>query len=353
MDAASPLKRAFQVQAEFCRCSGADFSGAVLDALAPHVEGDLGGFFTAWAGAGYAELIDAAVALRLLGALHALVLDGRDPRLAAAYPPTPAPQRLAELAPAAALRHAGSVVEFLCSPPQTNEVRRAFALAAGFLRLADQTGLPLRCFEIGASAGLNSLWPFFRFRFGLEPGNGPAFGDPASPVALEGGWRGPPPSLPPVRVVERAACDLHPVRLDDPFQRLRLQAYVWAGQEERLARLKAAIGLAGEHGVEVDAAPAPAWVAARAAPRVGAATVVFHSVMWQYLSDAEHAELDAALAAHGAAATTTAPFAHLAFEPVDRGSHAAHEVRLTTWPGGRTRLLARGHPHARWIEPVG
>ncbi len=352
MDAASPLVRVFQVQAEFCRRSGAEFSGAVLAACVPHVEGALAPFFAPWAGAPYAELIDAAIALRLLGALHAVVLDGRNPELAAAYPPTPAPERLAEAAPAAALRHAAFITDFMRSPPQTNEVRRAFALAPGFLQLAAETGLPLRCFEIGASAGLNSLWPFFRFRFGEAPGEGPGFGDPASSVVLEGGWRGPLPPLPSLQVVERAACDLHPVRLDDPFQRLRLRAYVWAGQEERLARLQAAMSLAEAHGVQVEAAPAPSWVAARAAPRGGAATVVFHSVMWQYLSDAEHGQLEAALAAHGARATADAPFAHLAFEPVDRGSHAAHEVRLTTWPGGETRLLARGHPHAHWVEPL-
>jgi len=30
-----------------------------------------------------------------------------------------------------------------------------------------------------------------------------------------------------------------------------------------------------------------------------------------------------------------------------------HELRLRAWPGGEQRLLARGQPHADWIEWLG
>ena len=343
------MLRALDVQAEFCERSGAVFTAAVARALRPALErGALAELLAPWVDADFPQLVDDAVSLRLLGALHALVLSGRAPELAAAYPPTPAPGRLAELAPSALERHCEFVRGFLRSPPQTNEVRRAFALLPGFLRVAGVTGLPQRTFEVGASAGLLSQWDRFAYDFG----EGIVFGDGASSVRFDGGWRGPPPVLAPVQVVQRYACDLNPVSLADPTQALRLRAYVWAGQEERRERLEAAIALARAHPVEVERADAAAWVRDRAGPCAGTATVVFHSVMWQYLSDADHIALADALEGHGRRATADAPFAHLAFEPPDRGSHAPHETRLTMWPGGETKVLARAHPHAHWIEPV-
>ena len=50
--------------------------------------------------------------------------------------------------------------------PQTNEVRRSACLIGGFLTIARESGLPLRCFEVGASAGLNQLWDRFHYRLG-------------------------------------------------------------------------------------------------------------------------------------------------------------------------------------------
>ena len=43
---------------------------------------------------------------------------------------------------------------FMAHEPQTNEVRRSICHIGGFLEVALATGLlPLRCFEIAASAG--------------------------------------------------------------------------------------------------------------------------------------------------------------------------------------------------------
>lgn len=61
------------------------------------------------------------------------------------------------------------------------------------------------------------------------------------------------------------------------------------------------------------------------------------------------AALEAALAAHGAAATDEAPFAWVRLEP-DLANLKTIEVRLTLWPGGQTRVLAESHPHATWVE---
>ena len=47
-------------------------------------------------------------------------------------------------------------------------------------------------------------------------------------------------------------------------------------------------------------------------------------------------------------ATRAAPLAWLRMEFFD--SSAPAELRLTLWPGGAERVLARAHPHGEWVE---
>ncbi|MCW2778276.1 MAG: hypothetical protein JWN17_2001, partial [Frankiales bacterium] len=52
------------------------------------------------------------------------------------------------------------------------------------------------------------------------------------------------------------------------------------------------------------------------------------------------------LAAAGDRASTRAPLARLALEPeVADGSASAFPLRLTVWPGGSTRVVARAKGH--------
>ena len=345
--------QALQLQGAACERLSSPFNGALCaHATAALAESDdLEGLFAPWAQADVRELFNDAVVLRLLGALHDLVLSGDDLALAAAYP---RPERPADSALAwrearrALAEHRRRIVGFMSHEPQTNEVRRAICLVGGFLTVAAETGLPLRTFELGASAGLNLFWDRFHYDFV----GGAAWGDPASPVQLDSDWQGsPPPTDAAVRVIERAACDRRPVRLDDPAQRRRLLAYLWPDQFERIARIRAAIDLAAASGVTVEEADAPVWAALHAAPQPGAATVLYHSVFWQYVPAQGQAALRAAVESHAAAATPGAPFAWLRMEPPP-DNMAGMEVRLTLWPGGEDRLLAHVHPHGatvRWV----
>jgi hypothetical protein len=225
-------------------------------------------------------------------------------------------------------------------------VRRSACLLPGFLTIAAETGLPLACLELGASAGLNQLWNRCRYDYGAAGG----WGDPASPLALDAAWTGPPPPLDaPLRVAATAACDRKPIDLADPAQRRRLRAYLWPDQTERLARFDAAVAMALAAGVAVEAADAADWARARAAPRAGLATVVFHSIFWQYLPAATQGELRAAVAAHGAAATADAPLAWLRMEPA-AGAPLPVELRLTLWPGGEDRRLAVVQAHGATVS---
>ena len=347
----SPLARALRLQAQACVTFGSAFSGALMDKAAEDVEhgGQTAKVMAAWASDSARSLFADAVPVRLLGALHSLALSGDAPALTAAYPAADQAGdveaawweglRLMELFPQ-------RFIDFMDHEPQTNEVRRSACLIGGFLTIAEETGLPLRCFEVGASAGLNQLWDRFHYRLG----DAGAWGNDGSPVHIDTDWRGPaPPLSAKVKVIERAACDRRPVIISDPAARARLRAYVWADQLDRLKRLEAAIALASAEGVSVEGQDAVTWTAARALPQEGAATVLYHSVFWQYMPADSQSALLREIEAHGAASSQKAPFAWLRMEP-PANDLANMELRLTLWPTGDERVLARVHPHGAEVN---
>ncbi len=290
-----------------------------------------------------------ALVLRLTGALHALVLGGRDAELAAVYPPHEAsPEAIDAAARSAIARHDVFVESFLANAPQTNEVARAAMLMPGFLLVARETGLPLAIAEIGASAGLNLNLDRFSIRYG-DLAVGPA----DTPVKLTPEVRAMPPLDGRLDIASRIGCDIAPVDLSDPAARQRLRAYVWADQPARLARLDAALELAAAYPPAVEQADAPdfvrRWLALR---RDGEAAVLFHSIMWQYMPQESRDAIMALLADAGSRATVDRPLAHLRMEPL-AGPDGFATLILTTWPGGETRHLARCDFHGRWIDWTG
>ncbi|HET6971505.1 MAG TPA: DUF2332 family protein [Phenylobacterium sp.] len=340
-----PIPGALRLQGGICTNFGSPFNGGLLEHLAQDYEacGPVRALLQPWAGARGRQLFDEAVPIRLVNAFNHLALSGEAPELAAAYPQ---PGRSADPGAAWAVareeieRRLDHLARFMGHEPQTNEVRRSACLLGGFLTVAAETGLPLRIFEIGASAGLNSYWDRFHYRLGEA-----AWGDPASPVEIPVDWTGPPPPLDaPVEVIERHACDRRPTDLSDEAERRRLIACIWPDQFDRLDRSRAAIDLALANGVQVDAADALAWTQARVAPQAGAATVLYHSIFWQYLPAETRAGLEVAIRAIGAQASEEAPFAWLRMEP-PMDNLATVEVRLTLWPSGQDRRLAVVHPH--------
>lgn len=343
MPARPDLIAAFETQIGWCGRLGSPFTARVL-ALALEdlgAGGPVADLLGDWPGDPKAD----ALALRLAGALHALVLTGRDGDLARHYPPNGPGPDVADAIRRALKRHDGFVREFLTSPPQTNEVGRAGVLLGGFLEIAKAFGLPLRLLEIGASAGLNTQWDRFHYRLGHA-----AWGDADSPVRLAPAWTGPlPPMEAPITVLARAACDRRPIDLEDADERLRLRAYVWADMEGRVRALAGAIDLARRVGTTVEAADAADWVARElAGPRTDSVAVLYHTVVWQYLPDETKARIAAALEAYGA----QAPLAWLRLEPAPADDFL---LTLSTWTdGARTdRILAHAHPHGAAVRWVG
>jgi hypothetical protein len=217
---------------------------------------------------------------------------------------------------------------------QTNEMARCAALAVGFTHVLRATGLPLRLLEVGASAGLNLRWDRWRYESGAT-----SFGDDGAAVRFAENYREPYPDLTsPVdgggAVVERRGCDRNPLDPTSDEGRLLLRSFVWPDQADRHRRLDAALAVAAEVPVEVDRADAAEWAATQLAEaRPGAATVLYHSIVWQYLPRSTKDGLVDALRSAGAAATADAPVAWLRMEPPADPSDAA-ELRLVTWSGG-------------------
>ena len=341
------LIKGLRFQAHICRQMGSPLNGALLDLAADDwlAGGPVRALLAPWADASLQAQLDAATPLRLIGGWHELALAGDDPSVSEAYGRLDPEAVWAAVHPAMT-RHRDRLAAFMAHEPQTNEVRRSICLLGGFLEIARSTGLPMRCFEIAASAGLNLSWDRYRYRMGEA-----AWGDPAAAVAMDTDWTGPAPAVEaPVRVVERAACDRRPTDLGDPGQRRRLMAYIWADQAERLARARAAIEVALAGGVAVEAADAVDWTRARVAPKAGTVTVLYHSVFWQYVPPDRQAALARLIGEIGDRATAEARFAWLRMEPPS--GVPGMEVRLTLWPGGEERHLADVHPHGasvRWL----
>jgi hypothetical protein len=152
-----------------------------------------------------------------------------------------------------------------------------------------------------------------------------------------------------IAVVRRQACDLTPI---DPASRsecLRLKSYVWPEQTERLARLDAALELARDDDIRVEQRDAADWVELRLREtRADAATVLYHSIVWQYLSGSSRQRLMSAIDEAGARAARQAPFAWLRFE--FESGNKPPTLALTLWPGAHHRVLATAHPHGAFVD---
>jgi hypothetical protein len=337
----------FRVQAHYCRVIGSPLYADLLDKAAADV---LAGGPT-WAVVEGHERDPplSMLPLRFLGAVHRAVLQGDAPELALYYPSAGGSVDLERAWPACHATverlHAHLRAE-LEAPVQTNEVARSAALLGGFLLVARDTGLPLKVLEVGASAGLLLHWDSY-----LYTARGASWGPPDAPVRFEDFLAsGRFPFGVDAAVAGRAGCDAAPLDPHSERDRLTLRGFVWPDQTERFEALTAALELARSRPLEVERADAGEWCERQLeVPEDGVATVVYHSLVLQYLSDEARERMLAAIERRGEAATEGAPFAWLRME---LGGDEA-DVRLKQWPGGDERLVARAHYHGRPVRWLG
>lgn len=294
---------------------------------------------------------DEYYAFRALAAVHHEVIAGQLPELARHYPSVGGDGDAAAAWPLVRERfdaHSPEMPAILRHPLQTNETARCGALIGGFLVAARDTGLPLRVREVGASAGLNLH--FDRYRY--EAGN-VAFGPRDSPVRFSDHWeRGVPPLDVGMEVASRRGCDIDPIDATSDDGRLSLLSFIFCDQLPRYELLREAIEVARSYPVDVDQASLDEWARRELAdPPEGQATIVFHSLVWIYLPEDVRERTAAAFDAAAEAADERRPLGWLRYE---LGEDLVRcELRLTLWPGGEERLLARGDVHlapVEWLE---
>lgn len=289
------------------------------------------------------------IGLRLLAAAHRLVLARRDPALARFYPTTggrvPADDDERDALRAAVagawLSHPEVFREMLARVPQTNETGRGLPLRGALSRVAAAHGMPIRLHELAASAGLN-------LRVDAMP------------------WA-QVPMCPPIRIVERSGCDLHPLDVTKAADRMILASYVWGDDLPRFERLRSALGISHRIPANLKQMGAGPYMQALAhsEPVAGRALVIWHSATWFYLDRQSRAEIRSAIRKLGNRATPSAPVIHVSWEWTRDAADVGHSYSLVarSWPAagawapwrpGTSVQFGIGPAHGvpvRWTEP--
>ena len=328
-DAVETLAGRLRWQARGCELLGSPFYSRLLDSATADLEA--GG--PMWDALRGFEVEDrgSAIGLRLLAPIHRKVLAGELPQLDRHYPSTGGDGDAAAAWPLFRKfveGNGGWMRTELARPCQTNEVGRSAALLGGFLEVSHRTGKPLRILEIGASAGLNLRWD----RYYYQSADG-AWGDDSSPVQFTHSFDVAPPLNRSVDVVERGGCDLNPIDPTSDEGALLLRSFIWADQLARLSQLDGAIQVAAQMPVQVERLGAADFLERElAVQRDDVATVVYHSVFMQYVTEPERERI--------AAAISGAEVFYLRMEP----AYPLFEVRLDD------ELLGTSHAHGTGVR---
>ena len=252
----------------------------------------------------------------LFGAVHYLLLDGRDDPLSAFYP---------HLAPT------GSASDPL----------PAFAHIAG---AAPEDALAL--LEIGPSAGLNLAWDRHGYRY--HGATDARWGDPGAPVQLDAELRGAidlPPLPADLPVAWCAGLELHPVDISNDDHVRWLRALIWPEHIERHQRLAAALAVARQQPPRIVPGDATTDLAAllTEAP-IDAALCVFATHALYQVPDEGRRRIDAALQN----ATQLRPVWFLSMEGTGPDYSELFLHRYAS--GDHTITHLADCTHGRWIE---
>jgi hypothetical protein len=345
MDRISELRSGGELQSRLCKDNASPTYGAIIDALVENLLSSRTAVEILRADT--RDVAGSALYLRLLGAVNRMALADPSCPLRRFFPSLGGQIDVGEVPEVffdVVAAQPDMVAAGLAADVQTNEVGRAAPLSAALNHLARTAGKEVSLLEVGASAGLN-LW---LDRYRVEAGQ-TQWGPPDSPVRLTGHFIAGSPPAGPFAVTGRQGCDLHPLDLADPAARDLLRSFIWPEHVRRLNRLNAAMAAAPP--IAVTASDACAWLSehVRELPS-GVTTVVFHSIVWPYLSVAERAGFREIMAEAGRRADADHRLAWVALEPDE--SYGAIRLTCRTWPGDRREVLAETNPHGeavRWL----
>jgi hypothetical protein len=269
-----------------------------------------------------------ATPLRLLGALHRIVLDGRDQQLARHYESVggQATSSLKEDALSALEACESEIREALTQQVQTNEPGRSLchlALSHWFAHLGIKD---FDLLEVGASAGLTMS--FDRYCLRLPEG---VVGDPSSSLEFPPSWI--ETSFPfhesPALCRTRRGVDISPIDVTTDSGVNRLLSFVWPDQHDRFRRLRLAIELTRQQPHHIDKASVDTWLPEQLIDQPSRPVLVFHSIVWQYLSVDVQNSFRESLFEFGRRATATTPLIWARMEPAGRVA----DIQVTIWDG--------------------
>lgn len=339
------LAEAIRWQASHAEENGAPCTARVIRSFAQVAKGSskTGRRIANWPGLALKD----AMPLRLAGGLHHLLLSGADARLAHVYAGGLTDQNaIDDLVCDLVETFDARLLPWLDGPPQTNEAGRSASIMAALMWLSGRLGPRFELNELGASAGVNTMMERYRYDLG-----GTCIGPDDSPVLIRPEWRGSAVPANAVEITGIRGCDIAPIDLTDHAAALRLKSYVWPDAAGRMARIDAAIALAGLKPPDLVRQDAGDFVDDMLARErvTGTTRVLFHSIVWQYLPRATQQRISAAMEAAGAAMEHDQPLAWIMLE-TNRQTFR-HELRVRYWPGGaREELLACAHAHGAWVE---
>jgi hypothetical protein len=301
-------------QAKACRALGSSMYGDVLDGIFDDYNKH---------GTTYALLHDSsltplhdATPLRALGTLHRIVLEGRDTQLAIHYPSvggSPTKTLVPDFIDAFN-KHATEIRQGLNEQVQTNEPGRAIVHTALAYWLSEKGIKNFRWLEVGASAGLTMSFDHY---------HDDIFFDVQKISELF------PNVSTPAECINRRGVDINPIDISNPTEVNRLLSFVWPDQHRRIQRMRAAINITASLHHVIDQESVDTWLPERLNEKCATATVVFHSIVWQYLGRRVQDSLRHTLSQYGSQATSDAPLVWARMEP--NGTMA--DVRVTVWDG--------------------
>ncbi|WP_089744379.1 DUF2332 domain-containing protein [Gracilibacillus ureilyticus] len=174
----------------------------------------------------------------LFGAVHYLLLKGKDHPLKQYYPSLVKHPLDVEAAfphfKNFCKQHENEIITLLKNKlVQTNEVRRCTYLYPSFCYMYKKVNKPLSLIEIGTSAGLQLLWDKYSYSYGT----GEVFGEENAHVHISSEIKGDnlPSFLPgPPPVGSKIGLDLHISDLRDTEDYLWLKSLIWPEHKERM-----------------------------------------------------------------------------------------------------------------------
>ncbi|KAB2334459.1 DUF2332 domain-containing protein [Cytobacillus depressus] len=174
----------------------------------------------------------------LFGAVHYLLLKGKEHKLKEYYPSVVSNPKHVEGAFNSfkdfCFQYQNEIISILQSKlVQTNEVRRCAYLYPVFSLIYEKTKKPLALIEIGTSAGLQLLWDKYSYSYGTDE----IFGNKSSALNITSeiiGENMPFLASTPPPVSKRMGLDLNTIDLNDEEETLWMKSLIWPEHKERL-----------------------------------------------------------------------------------------------------------------------